>query len=177
MRLKPFSLLLAARLRAGLLPASLLAGLVLPAALAAAPLVIQPGSQVGSVKLGVNDGVLKKNPFGLALSTSGKDTEYEGQTVYYYFYGPKDANNNHPLQVYSDVNHKVFIFEINGTQFRTPQGLGVGSPEAALLKAHGPQLKKQQRGKIYTKYSLGGRQGTDFYVRQGKISQILVRAY
>ena len=38
-------------------------------------------------------------------------------------------------------------------------------------------LKKQKRGSIYTQYSLGGRKGTDFYVRAGKVTQMLVRSY
>ena len=141
---------------------------------------IQPGAGVGPVQLGAADSTLKapkSNPFGLMLMTSGKDTEYEGQTVYYYFYGPKAADNSHPLQVYSDVNHKVFIFEINSPKFKPPAGIGVGSPESALVKAYGDQLKKQKRGSIYVKYSLGGRKGTDFLVRAGKVSQILVRSY
>lgn len=143
----------------------------------AAGVGVQPGAGVGKVQLGVADGVLKQNPFGLKLTTSGKDTEYEGQTVYYYFYGAKDANNNYPLQVYSDVNHKVFIFEINSPAFKTPQGIGVGSTEAALQKAYGSQLKKSQRGRLYIQYSLGGRKGTDFYVKGGKVTQMLVRSY
>lgn len=145
--------------------------------LAAKVIQIKPGDAVGSVKLGAADTILKQNPFGIKLSLSGKDTEYEGQTVFYYFYGAKNADNNYPLQVYSDVKHKVFIFEINSADFKTPQGIGVGSSEAALTKAYGAQLKKQQRGRIYTQYSLGGRKGTDFYVRNGKVTQMLVRAY
>jgi hypothetical protein len=144
---------------------------------AAKPHAIEPGVGVGPVKLGVADGILKQNPFGLKLSVSGKDTEYEGQTVFYYFYGTKGADNSYPIQVYSDVNHKVFIFEINAANFKTPQGIGVGSPESALTKAYGTQLKKQQRGRIYTQYSLGGRKGTDFYVKGGKVTQMLVRSY
>ncbi|HEY9841449.1 MAG TPA: hypothetical protein V6D23_13395 [Candidatus Obscuribacterales bacterium] len=146
-------------------------------AVAAKTTSIQPGAAVGPVQLGAADTVLKQNPFGLKLSVSGKDTEYEGQTVYYYFYGSKDAENNYQLQVYSDVKHKVIIFEINSPAFKTPQGIGVGSAEAALVKAYGSQLKKQQRGRIYIIYTLGGRKGTDFYVKNGKVTQMLVRSY
>lgn len=143
----------------------------------AANIQMVAGESVGSVKLGVADTVLKKNPFGLPLSKSGKDTEYEGQTVYYYFYGKPDANNSYPLQVYSDVKGKVFIFEINSPQFVLPGGLKIGSKEADLLKAYGNKLKKQKRGNIYIKYTLGDRKGTDFYVKSGKITQILIRSY
>jgi hypothetical protein len=158
----------------------ILTGLILltsPVWAAAPQPIAVPGTQVAGIALGAADSVLKSPLSGLKLTTSGKDTEYEGQTVYYFFFGPKDANNNYPLQVYSDVNHKVFIFEINDGRFRTPEGIGVGSPEAALLKAYGPKLKKQQRGNIYTRYSMGTGKGPDFYVRQGKVSQMLIRAY
>ncbi|MBF2052228.1 MAG: hypothetical protein IGS03_02045 [Candidatus Sericytochromatia bacterium] len=143
----------------------------------AANIQMTAGESVGSVKLGAADSVLKKNPFGLPLSKSGKDTEYEGQTVYYYFYGKPDANNSYPLQVYSDVKGKVFIFEVNSPQFVLPSGLKIGSSEADLLKAYGNKLKKQKRGSIYIKYSLGDRKGTDFYVKNQKITQILIRSY
>lgn len=142
-----------------------------------AAVLVQPSAGLGNVQLGAADTVLKSSPFGLKLSLTGKDTEYEGQTVYYYFYGTKDANNNYPLQVYSDVNHKVIIFEINSPAYKTAQGIGVGTPEAALVKAYGSQLTKKQRGSIYIQYTLGGRKGTDFYVKGGKITQMLVRSY
>lgn len=138
---------------------------------------LKPGQSVGTVQLGQSDAILKQAPFGLTLSTSGKDTEYEGQTVYYYFFGPKDKNNAYALQVYSDLKHKIFIFEINSPEFKTDTGIHVGSSEADLIKAYGKTLKKQARGRIYVKYSLGDRKGTDFYVREGKISQILIRDY
>lgn len=142
-----------------------------------AAVTLNPSTGLGPIHLGAADTALKSNPFGLKLSLSGKDNEYEGQTVFYYFYGSKDANNNYPLQVYSDVHHKVIIFEINSPAFKTAQGIGVGSPEAALVKTYGSQLKKQKRGSIYVQYTLGGRTGTDFYVKAGKITQILVRTY
>ena len=143
----------------------------------AAPTDMRAGESVGKIKLGQHDKILRKSPFSLKLSRSGKDTEYEEQTVYFYYFGPKDKNNAHPLQVYSDVKHTIFIFEINSPDFVTAKGLHVGSLEADLIKAHGKALKKQRRGRIYTKYSLGGRKGTDFYVKKGKISQILIRNY
>lgn len=138
---------------------------------------LKPGQAVGAVQLGQSDAILKQAPFGLQLSKSGKDTEYEGQTVYYSFFGPKDQNNSYALQVYSDLKHKIFIFEINSASFKTDTGIHVGSSEADLIKAYGKALKKQARGRIYLKYSLGNRKGTDFYVRQGKVTQILIRDY
>ncbi|PIW14417.1 hypothetical protein COW36_21865 [bacterium (Candidatus Blackallbacteria) CG17_big_fil_post_rev_8_21_14_2_50_48_46] len=75
------------------------------------------------------------------------------------------------------MKHHIFIFEVNTPEFKTPEGIHVGSSEAELLKAYGKQLKKIQRGSIYLKYTLGGRKGTDFYVRNKKITQILIRDY
>lgn len=140
-----------------------------------------PGQSVAQVNLGTQDtmGIAQlSKTLGQKPAVSGKDTEYEGQTVYYYYFGKKDpANNNYPLQVYSDVKHKIFIFEINSPDFATPEGIQIGASEADLLKTYGSKLKKLQRGAIYLKYSLGGRKGTDFYVKNHKVSQILVRDY
>jgi hypothetical protein len=150
------------------------------AAWAVPPVTIHPGKAVDSVALGVSEAaaisrltqVMQGKP-----SQAGKDTEYEGQTVYFAYFGKKNADNLYPLQVYSDVNRKVFIFEINTDRFVTPQGIHVGSTEAALTKAYGANLKQGKKGRLYTKYTLGGRKGTDFFVRNRTVTQILVRDY
>lgn len=146
---------------------------------AAPPTPIIPGESVATVPLGSPDKAgIQKLIQKLGRPLSGKDTEYEGQVVYYYFFGRKNPNtNSYPLQVYSDVQHRIFIFEINTPGFVTPEGIRVGSSEADLIKAYGSQLKKLKRGSIYLKYSLGGRKGTDFYVRSQKVQQILIRDY
>lgn len=159
--------------------AALLAAISLPASATQAIRMV-PGQSLGNVQLGISDteAVQKLTALMKAKPTvSGKDTEYEGQVVYYYFFGKKDANNSYPLQVYADVHHKVFIFEVNSADFMTPEGIHVGSSETELTQAYGNALKKLKRGSIYTKYSLGGKQGTDFYVKNGKVTQILIRAY
>jgi hypothetical protein len=147
---------------------------------AATQTIFTPGQSVSHVALGNQDktGIQELSKTLGKPTLSGKDTEYEGQVVYYYYFGKKDTtNNNYPLQVYSDLKHKIFIFEINSPDFATKEGIHVGSSEADLLKAYGNKLKKLQRGSIYLKYSLGGHKGTDFYVRNKKIHQILVRDY
>lgn len=148
-------------------------------AYAANPIPIIPGESVASVALGTSDKTgIQKLIQNLGQPVSGKDTEYEGQVVYFYFFGRKNpSTNSYPLQVYSDVKHRIFIFEINTPDFVTPEGIRVGSSENDLLKAYGSRLKKLKRGSIYLKYTLGGRKGTDFYVRNQKVQQILIRDY
>jgi hypothetical protein len=147
----------------------------------AAPTVtIHPGKAVDSVSLGAAESaaitrlsqVMQGKP-----SQAGKDTEYEGQTVYFAYFGQKNAENLYPLQVYSDAHRKVFIFEINAARFVTPEGVHVGSTEAQLTKAYGNALKAGKKGRLYTKYTLGGRRGTDFFVRDHQVTQILIRDY
>jgi hypothetical protein len=147
---------------------------------AAGNVTIHPGKAVDAVALGAPEAgaisqlskVMQGKP-----SAAGKDTEYEGQTVYFAFFGTKNADNLYPLQVYSDVHRKVFIFEINSERFVTPEGVHVGSTEAELTKAYGAQLKPGKKGRLYTKYTLGGRKGTDFFVRNQVVTQILIRDY
>jgi hypothetical protein len=150
------------------------------AAWAASPVIIHPGKAVAGVALGAPEASAVSQLSKLMQgkpTEAGKDTEYEGQTVYYAFFGKKNADNLYPLQVYSDVHRKVFIFEINSDRFATPEGIRIGSTEAALTKAYGTQLKAGKKGRLYTKYTLGGRKGTDFFVRNQVVTQILIRDY
>lgn len=131
---------------------------------------------VGEVKLGMKDSasikLLKLKPVN-----SGRDTEYEGQIVYFHLFGNKDKNNNYPLEIYSDANKKIFSFIINSPLFITPEGISVNSDEQALIKIYGKILKKNKAGGIYIKYSTGAKKGTDFYVKNNKVNQIIVRNY
>lgn len=160
---------------------TLLITLTLTTGAAAVPTVtLHPGRGVDSVTLGSPEAaaiarlshVLQGKP-----TQTGKDTEYEGQTVYFAYFGRKNADNLYPLQVYSDVQRKVFIVEVNDDRFITPEGIHVGSTAADLTRAYGPALKAGKKGRLYTKYTLGGRRGTDFFVRRDVVTQILVRDY
>lgn len=153
--------------------------LIAHAAPVQSPIAFQPDKGVANALLGQADSqvVAALNKLlGTKPAVSGRDDDYEGQVVYYFYYGAKDKNNSHPLQVYSDAKHKVFIFEINSSRFVTSQGIKVGSSEAQLKKAY-PHIKKQPRGGLYAIFSLGGRKGADFYVKQGLVTQILIRDY
>ena len=131
---------------------------------------------IGSIELGINEQnaikLLKTKPI-----KTGVDKEYEGQTVYYSFFGEKNIDNIYELEIYSDVNKKVFIIVINSPSYCTKEGLSIGSTEQDLLKIYSKNLKRTKAGKIYTKYSLGNKRGTDFYVKNEKITQIIIRDY
>lgn len=141
-----------------------------------AKLIICPNVGLGKAKLNMVDKEVIK-----LLNTKpvdyGRDTEYEGQIVYFYHFGKKDKDNNFDLEIYSDAQKKVFMFIVNTPEYATEQGIKVGSAEAQLLKIYGNKLKKKNQGGIYIKYSLGTKIGTDFYVKKGLITQIIVRNY
>jgi hypothetical protein len=105
---------------------------------------------------------------------SGRDTSYARQVVYYFYWGRRMSNGKYPLQMYSRGNRIVFTFICNSNAYATAKGIKVGSLEKTLTKAYGAALKRY-RGSVYTRYALGGRTGTDFYVRRGVVTQIVVR--
>lgn len=139
--------------------------------------VIELSRGIGGVELGM--GMQKALPlFGsLKPVASGIDDQYEGQVVYYYYFLGKDKDNNYGLEIYTDKKKKIFMFVINSPSFITKEGIKVGSAEAELVKAYGKDMKKKKQGGIYIKYSLGGKKGTDFYVKDGVVTQIIVRDY
>jgi len=139
-------------------------------------LIIYPNVGLGKAKLNMLDKEVIKL-LNIKPVDSGRDTEYEGQIVYFYHFGKKDKDNNFALEIYSDAQKKVFMFIINTSEYATKEGIKVGSSEAQLLKVYGSKLKKKNQAGIYIKYSLGGKIGTDFYVKKGVITQIIVRNY
>ncbi len=139
--------------------------------------VIEPSRGISGVELGMS--IQKALPlFGsLKPVASGVDDQYEGQIVYYYYFFGKDKDNNYGLEIYTDRKKKIFMFVINSPSFITKEGIKVGSAETELQKAFKEKLKKKKQGDIYIKYSLGGKKGTDFYVKGGVVTQIIVRDY
>lgn len=131
---------------------------------------------VHSARLGMTDTKVRTR-VGLTRVKSGKDTSYEGQTVYYACFGRKRAGG-YDVKTYSNKKHVVWMFEINGSAVRTKQGVHVGSSESSVVSAYGSKVKKTV-GDVYTTYTYGAirGKGTDFYVRNSthKVTQILVR--
>lgn len=142
---------------------------------ALATIRIWEGLGIGSARLGYHDSTCIRS-LGIRVARSGRSTEYEGQTVYYAYLGTRLSNGSYPLEIYSNASRHVFIFVVNGTGFATGRGVRVGTTEAALRRAYGASLRRVP-GSVYTKYVLGGRKGTDFYVRSGLVRQIMVRTY
>jgi hypothetical protein len=144
------------------------------AVLAAGKLIIHVNKGIGKATLGMTQAAAIKT-IGKASKT-GKDSEYEGRVVYFAYYGKANAKGEYPLEVYSDTKKKVFLFEMNSPAYPTDAGIKIGSKEADLKKAYGKKLTCK-KGRLYTNYTLGGKTGTDFFVKKGLVTQILVRSY
>lgn len=106
------------------------------------------------------------------------DKSYAGLTVYKYRFKTLNASTRkYPVLMYSKSNHHVFNFTINCTTLVTARGAHVGTTEAALAGSYGTRLKKSV-GPVYTDYWMGTRSGrTDFFVKSGKVYQIVISRY
>jgi hypothetical protein len=104
-----------------------------------------------------------------------RDDDYD-YPVWLYSWGSK-TSGKYPLEMYSKGSHKVFEFIINGTKLKTKNGSKVGTKEATLVDRYGSKLTKDV-GPVYTDYHMGPRTGrTDFWVRDGKVRQIVISKY
>jgi hypothetical protein len=155
-----------------LVGAALAAALVFPAA-AQAVTTIYVNKGIGSARLGMKDSTAKRK-LGRVMK-SGRDNNYANQVVYVAYFGKK-RSGKYALEMYSTRKHRVFTFVVNRAGYRTKAGISVGSAEAALLAAYPSGLTKYP-GSVYTRYALGGRTGTDFYVKNGAVTRIVVRTY
>jgi hypothetical protein len=134
---------------------------------------INENAGVGAASLGNRDSVARR---ALGRCVSGVDTSYEKQTVYYFYFGKRMRNKKYPLEMYSNRSHRVFTFVVNSPSYATAKGIGVGSRERTLTRAYGSALR-HAKSSVYTRYYLGGRTGTDFWVRNGAVTQIVIRTY
>lgn len=143
-----------------------------PLAVAGVPIYVNRG--VSGARLGMTDkSCLAK--LGRA-SRSGRDRSYANRVVYYFYFGRKQSNGTWPLEMYSNGSHRVFTFVCNASYYVTSKHIHVGSSEYSLRHAYGTSLKRY-RGSVYTRYTLGGRTGTDFWVRGSRVRKIVVRTY
>lgn len=143
------------------------------AATAPAAVTIVEGQGVGAARLGMRDKTAASK-LG-KVTKSGRDTSYAGRVVYRFCFGAKMSNGRYPLEMFSDKEHKVFTFAANSASYVTRKGIKVGSAESALTRAYGSSLRKYP-GSVYTRYTIGSRPATDFYVRSKKVARIIVRA-
>ena len=146
--------------------------LLLAPAAALAKQTIYVGKGVDHPRLGWLDSKAKKH-FG-KVTVYYKDDNYANQVVYCWKFGAKLASGKYRLEMYSNGSHKVFSFVCNTAYYVTTKGVRVGTSEATLKSTY-PKLKKYP-GSVYTRYTLGSKSFTDFYVKAGKVAQIIVRS-
>ena len=146
--------------------------LLLVPASALATQTIYVGKGVDHPRLGWLDSSAKSH-FG-KVGSYYKDSNYAGQTVYCWKFGTKLASGKYRLEMYSNSSHKVFTFVCNTAFYVTAKGVKVGTSRTTL-KSKYPGLKTYA-GSVYTRYTLGSKPYTDFYVKSGKVAQIVVRS-
>jgi hypothetical protein len=104
-----------------------------------------------------------------------KDASYD-TLVWVYRFGKK-SGGKYGLEMYSKSNRAVFEFVINCNTLTTKNGTRVGTGEITLNNRYGSKLKKSV-GPVYTDYWMGTRAGrTDFYVKDGRVKQIVISRY
>ncbi len=156
--------------------ASGIAALVLVAATvatASAAVRIYEGKGVAAARLGMRDSTAASK-IG-KVTKSFRDTSYAGRVVYKYCFGRKMSSGRYPLEMYSDKARKVFQFTAYSGSYVTAKGIKVGSTRDALKEAYGDALVEHE-GSVYKRYTLGRAPATDFYVKSGKVTSIVVRA-
>jgi hypothetical protein len=157
----------------GLAVVALTASLLAPGAAYGASAKIYPGRGVKTARLGQRDTVAAAR-IGRVVKKK-RDTSYAGRVVWVRYFGKK-RNGKYALELYSNKSRKVFAFVINQNTYVTTKRIRVGSTESALTAAYGTSLSLNA-GPVYNIYTIGGGTGTDFYVRGGKVTKIIVRRY
>jgi hypothetical protein len=157
----------------GLAVVVLAASLLAPAAAYGASAKIYPGRGVKTARLGQRDTTAAGRIGRVVLKK--RDTSYAGRVVWVRYFGKK-RNGKYALELYSNKSRKVFAFVINQNTYVTTKRIRVGSTESALTAAYGSSLSLNS-GPVYNIYTMGGAAGTDFYVRGGAVTKIIVRRY
>lgn len=148
-----------------LVAVALATALVLPAEAMAANKTITVNKGVSGATIGMKDSNAAKK-IG-TVKKHGKDDSYEGQTVYYFFFGSK-SGGKYAVEMYSNASHKVIGFVVNSKSYKTSKGIRVGSTVSTLKKKY-PSLKKYG-----SYYRFNKNPDTYFYIQSGKVSQIQI---
>lgn len=145
--------------------------LLLVPASALATQTIYVGKGVDHPRLGWLDSNAKSH-FG-KVGSYKRDPNYASPT-YVWKFGTRLSSGNYRLVMYSNSSHRVFTFICNTAFYVTAKGVKVGTSRT-VLKAKYPSLTIHP-GSTYTRYTLGSKPYTDFYVKSGKVAQIIVRS-
>ncbi|MDO8963368.1 MAG: hypothetical protein Q7W30_02630 [Coriobacteriia bacterium] len=152
--------------------AALVFALTVPAGVAQAAtlgrIVVNVG--VKTARLGMGDTAAARR-IGLRYRRL-KDTNY-ASTVYVYYFGKK-SGGKYPIVMYSNKYRKVFIFQVNSSSYVTAKKVRVGTAASVLRRVYGSALK---RGGSTNYYLKSGSNRTDFYLRSGRVSQIMISRY
>ena len=128
---------------------------------------------IRAARLGMKDSTAAAKIGGKRTRVTDSSYDY---TVWLYRFGAKKSGK-FPVEMYSKGKHSVFEFVINCTTLKTKNGSRVGTSEGTLASRYGSTLKKSV-GPVYTDYWMGTRSGrTDFYVKAGKVKQIVISRY
>lgn len=143
---------------------------------AATAITVYESRGVHRARLGQTDRTARSR-VGLRCVRSGRDNNYAGQVVYYFYFGRR-VGSHYEVQMYSKRNRRVWLFAIYSTRLYTSKGVRVGTTESVLRRRYGSALHRRV-SRTYTRYYLGRLRGvgTDFYVRRStrRVAFIYVR--
>ena len=145
---------------------------LLVASVALATVYIYEGKGVGSTRLGWNDHTAAARLSGYHKVV--RDSRYS-YTVYRWYVGRKMSNGKYPVELLSKADHRVFQFWVNSSSYPTyGQYVKVGSTESYLRRKY--STERRYPGSVYTRYRIGSRPFTDFYVRNStdRVAYIVV---
>jgi Zn-dependent alcohol dehydrogenase len=158
-----------ARITAVFLVALLVVSIVAPAFAATPRIYINKG--VKAARLGMKDTTAAKK-IG-KVKKKIRDDDYAGQTTWVRYFGKK-SHGKYALEMYSNKDHKVIAFIVNGSSYKTTRGVHVGTTVKTLKSKYPKYKKRSEGGGDSTYYTQSGSRHTEFFVHAGKVKTISI---